>query len=33
MFLELPILENMEKLEHFEVIHTTEMDGEKGHSG
>jgi hypothetical protein len=33
MYLDLPILENMEKLEHFEVIHTTEMDGEKGHSG
>jgi len=33
MFLELPILEHMEKLQNFETIYTTEVDGEKGHAG
>jgi hypothetical protein len=33
MFLELPILENMEKLENFEVIYTTDLAGEAGHNG
>jgi hypothetical protein len=27
LFLELPILENLEKLQHFEDIRTVDMDG------
>jgi hypothetical protein len=33
MFLELPILENMEKLENFEVIYTSDLASEAGHNG